>query len=88
MNQILGEITIYRDAINENRFADDKEILEFMKSSVDKNDAYPIGLYMGDDSGIYLDASGWVPGDDWVLTERDWYVQGKESKEITFGEPY
>lgn len=88
VNQILGEITIYRDAINENRFADDKEILEFMKSSVDKNDAYPIGLYMGDDSGIYLDASGWVPGDDWVLTERDWYVQGKESKEITFGEPY
>ena len=43
---------------------------------------------MGDDSGVYLDGSGWVPGDDWVLTERDWYVDGKDNDTFAFGEPY
>lgn len=55
---------------------------------MDKNEAYPVGLYMGDDSGIYLDGSGWVPGSDWVLTERDWYVDGKDNEAFAFGEPY
>ncbi len=43
---------------------------------------------MGDDTGIYLDGSGWVPGSDWVLTERDWYVDGKDNETFAFGEPY
>ena len=35
-----------------------------------------------------LDASGWVPDADWVLTQRDWYLEGCEHQELAFGEPY
>lgn len=87
-DRIFGELQVYKDTIEEGGFADDEAILAFMETSVEKNDAYPVGLYMGDDQGIYLDASGWVPGDDWILTERDWYLEGKENEEIAFGEPY
>lgn len=87
-NQIFGELQIYQDTINNGYFKDDAAILTYMESSVDKNPAYSIGLYMGDDSGVYLDASGWVPEGDWVLTERDWYVDGKDNPEFAFGEPY
>lgn len=87
-SNILSEIKVYQDAINEGVFKDDKEILHFMEASVESNEAYPIGLYMGDDAGVYLDASGWIPGDDWVLVERDWYLEGKEHAELAFGEPY
>ena len=87
-NQIFGELQIYQDTINGGYFKDDAAILTYMESSVDKNPAYPIGLYMGDDGGVYLDASGWVPEGDWVLTERDWYVDGKDNAEFAFGEPY
>ena len=66
----------------------DEEILAYLETSLEKNEAYPIGLYMGDDKGVYLDGSGWVPGDDWVLVERDWYVDGKDNEEFAFGEPY
>lgn len=87
-DRILGELQIYQNTIEEENFADDDEILAYMKKSVERNDAYPVGLYMGDDSGVYLDGSGWVPDDDWVLTERDWYIDGKDNKKFAFGEPY
>lgn len=88
VTQIFGELQIYQDTIEEGNFADDEAILKYMEKSVDKNEAYPVGLYMGDDSGVYLDGSGWVPGDDWVLEEREWYVDGKENDTFAFGEPY
>lgn len=86
--QIFSELQVYKDSIEEGGFADDAEILAYMETSLEKNEAYPVGLYMGDDSGVYLDGSGWVPGDDWVLVERDWYVDGKDNEELAFGEPY
>ncbi len=86
--RIFGELQVYKDSIEEGGFADDEEILRYMELSVGKNDAYPIGLYMGDEDGTYLDASGWVPDADWVLTERDWFLDGKENEAFAFGEPY
>ena len=88
VERIMAELKVYQDAINKGPFDNDQEILEFMKTSLDVNDAYPIGLYMGDDGGTYLDSSGWVPDGDWVLTQRDWYLEGCEHGELAFGEPY
>ena len=76
------------DTIEEGNFDNDEEILKYLETTLDKNEAYPIGLYMGDDSGVYLDGSGWVPDGDWVLTVREWFVEGKENKEFAFGAPY
>ncbi len=86
--QIFAELQIYKNTIEEAGFNNDDEILSYMETSYEKNPAYPVGLYMGDDKGAYLDASAWIPGDDWVLVERDWYVDGKDNTEFAFGEPY
>lgn len=88
VDRILAELKVYSDAINSGLFTDDDQILRYLEISMDKNDAYPNGIYMGDDSGIYLDGSGWVPDDDWVLVERDWYKEGKEHDTLAFGAPY
>lgn len=88
VERIMGELKVYQNAINRGDFKNDQEILAFMETSLDVNEAYPAGLYMGDDSGTYLDASGWVPDADWVLTQRDWYLEGCEHEELAFGEPY
>lgn len=87
-NEIFGELRIYQNAIESGVFANDEEMLAYLETSCEKNEAYPVGLYMGDDSGVYLDGSGWIPGDDWVLTERSWYLEGKEHDTMAFGEPY
>ncbi len=87
-DQIFGELNVYLDTINSGLLGDDESILTYMEGSCDKNPAYPVGLYMGDDSGVYLDGSGWIPDSDWILVERDWYVDGKDNEEFAFGEPY
>lgn len=87
-NRIFAELEVYRETINGGQLKNDAVILEYMKTTENRNPAYPLGLYMGDDSGIYLDGSGWVPDADWVLTEREWYIEGKENTEFAFGEPY
>lgn len=86
--RILTELNLCKDTIESGCFANDEEILHYIELSDGRNDAYPNAVYIGDDKGIYLDGSGWVPGDDWVLVERDWYVEGKDHSELAFGEPY
>lgn len=87
-DQILAELNVYKDGIENMSHAYNSVVLDYMKLSVEKNEAYPAGLYMGDNKGTYLDAAGWVPGPDWVLTERDWYKEGADHETIQFGEPY
>lgn len=87
-SRIFSELNVYKDTIEDGNFKSDSEILAYLETSCEKNEAYPIGLYMGDDAGVYLDGSGWVPDDDWILVERDWYKEGLTHDSFAFGEPY
>lgn len=84
---VLGELNIYSGMI-EHMSLDDPKTLEMLKTSANSNDAYPYGLYWGDDQGTYFDSSGWVPDADYVVTERNWYLEGLEHERFSFGEPY
>lgn len=84
---VLSEITIYKTMI-EQFGLDNEDTYELMKTSAGTHDAYPYGLYMGDDLGNYYDSSGWVPDEDFVVTERDWYIEGLSHDHFAFGEPY
>ena len=84
---VLNEVTIYKNMIERLGLENDA-IYELMYTSVDSHEAYPFGLYMGDDQGNYFDASGWKPGEDFVVTERDWYKEGLLHDQFAFGEPY
>lgn len=72
--------------------AENSEIEEYLTKETDfiyaTLDPSTTGLY-GWVNGEYLDGAGWVPDEDYVPTERPWYVQTINSdKEITFVEPY
>lgn len=84
---VLNEVTIYKNMIERLGLENDA-IYELMYTSVDSHEAYPFGLYMGDDQGNYFDASDWEPGEDFVVTERDWYKEGLLHDQFAFGEPY
>lgn len=87
IDSVLSEVTIYKDII-ERLGLESKAVYEMLETSVDVHEAYPYGLYMGDDLGNYFDASGWVPEEDYVVAERDWYQEGLTHSQPAFGEPY
>ncbi len=86
--RIISELDIYRRNIEDNFSDNDERLLSYLTTTYQVHDAYPMGIYIGDNTGVYMDASGWVPGEDWVLEERPWYMAGKDSEEFTFCEPY
>lgn len=87
-NSVITELEIYKQTIEDNFNDDDAALDKFLSTIYQKHPAYPMGIYIGDESGYYGDSSGWIPGEDWVLEERPWYIDGRESTELVFGEPY
>jgi len=86
---IIKELEVYKRSVEETFDDNDNEAIEkYIKTAYGIHDAYPVGLYIGDDSGVYIDGSNWVPPDDYVITDRPWYVEGKNSAQFVFGEPY
>lgn len=86
-SSVLNEVTIYKTMI-EQLGLENEVTYTLMTTSAGSHDAYPYGLYMGDDLGNYFDSSGWVPDEDYVVTERDWYIEGLTHDRFAFGEPY
>ena len=71
---------------------DNSEIVKFINDETNyiiaTLDPSTTGIY-GWINEEYLDGAGWVPDDDYVATERPWYIQTlKSDQEITFVEPY
>ncbi|RDU22055.1 methyl-accepting chemotaxis protein [Anaerosacchariphilus polymeriproducens] len=84
---ILAELESFKLTLESLPFEREEEIA-YMKNTVERNPSYPTGLYIGSESGDFLDPSGWVPDDDYVVAERDWFKEGLKHEKFTFGNPY
>ena len=60
----------------------------YLEPSLHTSSLAPNGIYGGLEDGTWIDPSGWVPDDDYVIVERDWYILGKNSESFVFGAPY
>ena len=75
----------------------DPKILESLSIALGKKlSSYVISMYYatedfhtGSDSGFYIGNDGWVPPEDWVPRERDWFKNAMAHKgEFSFEEAY
>ena len=85
---IISTLNTIKGALETVDFKDSKEMLSYLQTTYKAYKDFPSGVYAGDASGMYLDASGWVPDADYVVTERGWYKEGITHENIEFGEPY
>ena len=88
VNRIFGNLDAVQDTLEVLSNADEESYMTYVNTTSGLNENFPSGIYGGTSDGYYIDASGWVPGDDWVITERSWYQDGLKNIEFTFGEPY
>lgn len=86
--EIFGLLKSVKSALEGTDFGSDEKEFEYLETTASLIDACASGVYEGDAAGVYLDASGWVPGPDYVITERGWYQEGLNHEEFAFGMPY
>ncbi len=86
MNRTLTMLEMQRDAI-EYEDMSISEMTDYIKHTVDQNEAYPAGLYVALTDGSLYHAS-FVPGPDFNALEKSWYQNGLDSEEFILGDVY
>lgn len=86
INRTLTMLETQRDTIQ----YEDMEVpamMDYIRHTVNKNEAYPAGLYVALTDGTLHHAS-FVPGPDYDPAEKSWYQDGLKSDSFMFGDTY
>ncbi len=86
MNKTVTMLETQRDTI-EYENMDVPEMMDYIKHTVNQNDAYPAGLYVALTDGSLYHAS-FVPGPDFNALEKSWYQDGIQSEAFILGDVY
>ncbi len=86
MNSTLTMLETQRDTI-EYEDMDIDAMMDYIRHTVDKNDAYPAGLYVALTDGSLYHAS-FVPGPEFDSTAKSWYQDGLKSDAFILGDVY
>ncbi len=86
LNQTLTMLETQRDTI-EYENMDIPEMMEYIKHTAGKNDAYPAGLYVALTDGSLYHAS-FVPGPEFNALVKSWYLDGLDSEDFIMGDVY
>ncbi|MBS5931636.1 MAG: methyl-accepting chemotaxis protein [Clostridiales bacterium] len=85
---IISGLNQVKNTLDNIQLSDD-ELMEYLKTTMNKNESYKDGVYIGFSDNRFFEPSGWIPDADYVVTERDWYIEGlKNEEKFNFGEAY
>lgn len=86
--EILSGLNQIKNTINHMDMSD-SQLLDYLKTTMDKNDSYKDGVYVGMENQKLLVPTGWIPDSDYVVKDRDWFKEGlKNSENFGFGSAY
>lgn len=86
MNRTVTMLETQRDTI-EYEDMDIPEMMDYIKHTAGKNDAYPAGLYVALTDGSLYHAS-FVPGPEFDALAKSWYINGLNSEDFLLGDVY
>lgn len=86
MNGTLTMLEAQRDTIAYEDM-DIEEMMEYIRHTVNSNDAYPAGLYVALTDGSLYHAS-FVPGPEFDALSKSWYQDGLVSEDFILGDVY
>lgn len=67
----------------------DDELIDYLKTTMNYNESYKNGIYIGFSNNKMIDPSGWIPEEGYVVVDRNWYIEGLNNEDkFNFGEAY
>ncbi|HKM34503.1 MAG TPA: methyl-accepting chemotaxis protein [Lachnospiraceae bacterium] len=85
---ILSTLDTVKNSLKNVQFISQREEKAFLATTTTLNPSLPNGVYEGNVKGAYVNGTDWVPGDDFVVTESEWYKEGMQNENFAFGDPY
>jgi len=85
--EILSSLNSSKNALDNATFTPDT-LLKFIKSTMNQNDSFPDGIYIGDDQQNITIGTNFVPPAGYVVTERGWFKEGLKNEKFQFGAIY
>ncbi len=87
MQKNFNEISIYKSQMEYDKL--NKDNLElYLPVTHALHDAFPAGIFVGNEKGYYVDGAGWKPDEGFSVTERPWFVSAMKSDGFSITEPY
>ncbi len=83
----IAKLDVYRNYI-ESRCITDQDILNYIDVSNLAHEDFPVGVYVGTSANVMLEPNYYKPGDDYIVTERPWFVTALSENGYVFSEPY
>ncbi len=75
LQETFGYMTATANALSTVNFAGDQAYLNFFKGTLNHSSMIPSGIYAGCSDRAFYEPSGWNPGPDYNVLEKDWYKQ-------------
>ncbi len=86
MTEVMTALNEQRDVLEYSPFTAQQE-LEYIRHTVDRYEAFPAGIYIGEANGDLVHSS-FVPGADFDTLSKPWYKGGVVSDDIFWGSVY
>lgn len=67
---------------------DNTQTINYLASTMNKNNSFPYGVYIGTNQEEVVNAFDFVPPAGYIVTDRDWFKEGLEREEFAFGSAY
>ncbi|ROR31506.1 methyl-accepting chemotaxis sensory transducer with Cache sensor [Mobilisporobacter senegalensis] len=84
---ILSFLNSVKNTLDTVAFNEDTQ-MSYLISTMDQNDNFPDGVYIGTDNLEFINPFNYIPPDDFVVTERDWYIRGLKNDSFAYGPSY
>lgn len=85
--ETLTAVSEQRDTLEYFALEDSQLERDYIKHSANRYEAFPAGIYIGESTGAVIHES-FVPGPDFITTEKPWYKEAVGSDEIIMGSVY
>ncbi len=83
----LSSLNTVQNTLNGVTFTAETQ-MQLLKSTMGKNESFPNGVYIGNENEELINPFGFVPPADFVVTERDWYIEGITHEQFQYGSAY
>lgn len=75
------------EIVNREYYNDDDKCFRFLKDCVEMDDDF-YACYIGYSDGKCIFSDGWEVPDDYIATQRDWYIEAATADGVIITDPY